>query len=159
MQKELTAGGSQFLCKMPPSSESWFCQLHSIPSSDPVLPAVSGVRGPICCLHRPVTSTAESASFATSSGCCWGLCHPEPKGHVPYAVSQPPRSPVSLDLCACSVILLSELFNGRKMQAGHLGRGGKLGGDDPCCRGRSCVSQARLHRLQSSGCPWGVDAA
>ena len=58
-----------------------------------MLPAVSGVRGPICCLHRPVTSTAESASFATSSGCCWGLCHPEPEGHVPYAVSQPPPVP------------------------------------------------------------------
>lgn len=26
---------------------------------------------------------------------------------------------------------------------------------DPRCRGRSCMSQARLHRLRSSGCPWG----
>ena len=141
-----------------PSSESWSCQLHSVPSLDPVLPAVSGVRGPICCLYRPVTPRQRWQALLQAQAAIGGVCCTQPKRYVPYAVSQPPPGPpVSLDLWACGVILLSELFNGKKTQAGHLGSGGRLGGGDPCCGGRSCASQARLHRLWSSGCilgPW-----
>lgn len=75
-------------------------------------------------------------------------------------VPAPSWSPVSLDLWACSVILLSELFNGRKTQAGHLGRGGKLGGGAILAAGagRAC------HRPVCTGCgavvvPGAVDAA
>lgn len=48
-----------------PSSESWSCQLHSVPSSDLALRGMSEVRGPICCLNRPVTSPAMLEVFAT----------------------------------------------------------------------------------------------
>lgn len=140
-------------------------QLRELVLSAPLRPllgfsAPSRVRGQGSHLLPASTgdTQAETVSFATSSGCHWGgLSHTAQETCSLCCVPAPSWSPVSLDLWACGVILLSELFNGKKTQAGHLGRGGRLGGGDPCCGGRSCASQARLHRLWSSGCilgPW-----
>ena len=75
-----------------PSSESWSCQLRSIPSSDPVLPAVSGVRGPICCLHRPVTPRQSRRALLQAQAAVGG------------SVAQSPRDTL-LMLCASPLLV------------------------------------------------------
>lgn len=128
-----------------PSSESGSCQLHSVPSSDPALRGVSGVRGPICCQNRPVTSQAELAGFATRPRLVMGGSVTQSSRDTFHMVHPTLRLTPSVARPAGSAVGSSCLNYSRaqrETQAWNLSRGGRLRGSHTCWSGRLCPSQA-----------------
>lgn len=91
MEKYLAVNGSRFFCKIP-SVQSMFCQLHSMPNSDPVPRGTSGVRGPICCLGSD--AQAGSVIFATRLGLVLGTLSSRAQGVSSVWCITPPPCPL-----------------------------------------------------------------